>query len=95
MESGDWTPPEPGRLTEAEARSEAVFLALRQRSGLVAATFHAEWGASPRALWSAEIEELVAAELLEESSDGDLALTSRGWMLADAVFERFVSPAVD
>ena len=68
---------------------------MKDERGLDAAVFHREWDAKPRALWPAEIAELVAAKLLQESPDGDLALTARGWLLADTVFEYFVSPAVD
>ena len=83
-------PPEPGRLTASEARSEAVFLALRRREGLSAAGFAAEHGAPPRHWYRTAICSLVAAGLLAESGAGDLALTHRGWLLSDSVFEAFV-----
>lgn len=95
IESGVMTSPEPGWLSAAEARAEAAFLALRRRQGISAAAFSAEWRATPRDIWPREIENLVAAGLLDESSAGDLALTQRGWLLADSVFEHFVSPDAD
>ena len=95
IEAGDLTPPEAGILSEGEARCEAVFLALRRREGLAAARFREEWGAEPRSIWPEEIVELVAAGLLGESVAGDLALTRRGWLLADSVFERFVPASHD
>ena len=90
IEAGRTTPPEAGVLSHDEARAEAVFLALRRREGLDAAQFLEEWGARPRDLWEEEIDQLLAAGLLEESGPGDLALTRRGWLLADSVFVRFV-----
>ena len=78
-------------LAPAVARGEAAFLALRTRRGLAAAGFEREFGAPPRALFADAIDELCAAGLLAESGAGDLALTPAGWLLADTVFERFVS----
>jgi oxygen-independent coproporphyrinogen III oxidase len=78
-------------LAPAVARGEAAFLALRTRRGLAAAPFAREFGAAPRALFGEAIDELCAAGLLEESAAGDLALTQAGRLLADTVFERFVS----
>jgi oxygen-independent coproporphyrinogen-3 oxidase len=78
------------RLDAATARGEAAFLALRTREGLDAAAFAAEFGAPPRAFWSDAIDELVAAGLLDEASDGALRLSARGILLSDSVFERFV-----
>jgi oxygen-independent coproporphyrinogen-3 oxidase len=77
-------------LTAASARGEAVFLALRTADGLAADRFAAEFGAPPRAWFAAAIDEMVGAGLLAESRDGGLALTPRGFLLSDSVFERFV-----
>jgi oxygen-independent coproporphyrinogen-3 oxidase len=74
----------------ATARSEAVFLALRCRTGLSAARFEGWFGAPPRAFFDAAIARLVADGLLEESPQGDLRLTARGRMLADLVGEHFL-----
>jgi len=78
------------RLEPATARGEAVFLALRRRQGLRAASFCAEFGAPPRHFFGPAIAELRDAGLLSESAEGDLALTARGRLLSDSVFERFV-----
>lgn len=75
----------------ATARGEAAFLALRQREGLAAADFAAEFGAPPRRWFAAAIDELVAGGLLAESPGGDLRLTPRAWPLADGVFAHFVA----
>jgi oxygen-independent coproporphyrinogen III oxidase len=80
----------PEQLGEATARGEAVFLALRTARGLAAAPFAAEFGRPPRAYFAKAIDELVAADLLRESPDGSLALSPRGFLLSDSVFERFV-----
>ncbi|HXV37113.1 MAG TPA: radical SAM family heme chaperone HemW [Myxococcota bacterium] len=74
----------------ATARGEAVFLALRGARGLVAEEFEREFGGLPRAFFGAAIERLVAARLLEESARGDLRLSARGRLLADAVSAEFV-----
>ncbi len=82
-------------LAPATARGEAVFLALRTRTGLQAAAFTAEFGAAPRAFFAGPIREARAAGLLEESPGGDLRLTARGRMLSDTVFAGFVEGPFD
>jgi len=72
------------------ARAETCFLALRRATGLRAADFAAEFAAPPRAFFAAEIDRLVARELLVESDAGDLRLTDRGRMLADDALSEFV-----
>lgn len=90
IEAGRFDPPEREALAPATARAEAVFLALRTREGLCAAAFASEFGAPPRHFFAAAIDESLAAQQLAESGDGDLALTSRGWLFADEVAARFV-----
>ncbi|MBM4382912.1 MAG: radical SAM family heme chaperone HemW [Deltaproteobacteria bacterium] len=90
IEAGHSAPPEREALSEATARAEAVFLALRMREGLGAAAFAAEFGAAPRAYFSAAIEGARAEGLVAENEAGDLALTERGWLFADDVAARFV-----
>jgi oxygen-independent coproporphyrinogen-3 oxidase len=77
-------------LSAAQARGEAVFLALRHRAGLCAASFEAEFGLSPRHYFADGIEKLVASGLLAETGAGDLWLTERGQLLSDTVFAHFV-----
>ena len=89
IEAGDLDPPEPGVLTEPEARTETMFLGLRRRRGLAADAFVRRHGGPPRRWFAEAIDELRAAALLAESADGDLALTRRGWLLSDTVFARF------
>jgi oxygen-independent coproporphyrinogen-3 oxidase len=86
--------PDPGPrevLSEATARGEAVFLALRTVRGLDARGFAAEFGGPPRAFFAKEIDELAAVGLLEEGGQSVLRLTRRGRLVSDSVFERFVT----
>jgi oxygen-independent coproporphyrinogen-3 oxidase len=84
-------PPEPREvLGAATARAEAAFLGLRTAEGLRAAVFEAEFGAPPRAFFAPAIERVTGAGLAHESPEGDLRLTARGWLLADAVAAHFV-----
>jgi oxygen-independent coproporphyrinogen-3 oxidase len=80
-------------LSPAGARGEAVFLALRQREGLDAARFEAEFGAPPRAFFASEIERLVRCGWLVEDQGGrgDLRLSRSGRMFADSVAAEFVA----
>ena len=91
LEGGRFATAESEILDTRTARGEAVFLALRRTVGLRAADFVAEFGAPPRAFFAEEIDRFVAGGLLAENrTSGDLALTARGRMLADSVFEAFV-----
>jgi coproporphyrinogen III oxidase-like Fe-S oxidoreductase len=90
IESGAPAEAETDAPAEGTARGEAAFLALRTRRGLGAAAFAREFGAPPRAFFGSAIDELRARALLLESPEGDLRLSASGWLLADAVCERFV-----
>ncbi len=80
-------------LSAATARGEAVFLALRQRSGLSARAFEAEFGGPPRDFFEAEIDAMRSRGWLSEGEPaaGDLRLTSAGRLMADTVAVEFVS----
>ena len=90
LEAGESAEADAEVLDAATARGETLFLGLRQLAGLAAEDFAADFGEPPRHWFAAEIDELLAAELLSENAGGDLALTSRGRLLADEVFQRFV-----
>jgi len=90
IESGESAEVDCEIHSEEEARGEAIFLSLRRREGLDAAAFAAEFGATPRELYAATIDELVATELLLENPRGDLCLTASGQLLSDSVFARFI-----
>ncbi|MFP8874126.1 MAG: coproporphyrinogen-III oxidase family protein, partial [Myxococcota bacterium] len=91
VEGGEPAEADAEVLDAATARGETVFLGLRQLAGLAAEGFAAEFGEPPRHWFGAEIDELLEVELLTENAGGDLALTSRGRLLADEVFQRFVA----
>ena len=91
IEAGDSAGFELETLDAPMARSESVFLGLRQMVGLAAMDFEADFGGPPRQWFGTEIDELLAADLLHESDGGDLSLTARGRLLADEVFHRFVA----
>lgn len=77
-------------LPPATARGEAVFLALRQREGLDAARFAAEFGAPPRAFFGDAIDQAAARGWLVETPVGDLRLSAAGRLMADSVAGAFV-----
>ena len=82
-------------LSVETARGEAVFLALRQREGLCARRFEAEFGGLPRAFYSREIETVVARGWLLEGAWGDLRLSAEGRLMADSVAAEFVMAEAD
>jgi len=93
IEAGRFEPPEREVLDAATARGEAAFLALRTRRGLDAERFAAEFGGAPRRWFAAEIDALLAEGLVVERASGDLVLGARGWLFADTVATRFVTPS--
>lgn len=80
-------------LSAAGSRGEAVFLALRQREGLCAAFFEAEFGGRPRDFFAAEIDAMTGRGWLIEGEDapGDLRLSDSGRLLADSVAAEFAT----
>jgi oxygen-independent coproporphyrinogen-3 oxidase len=76
-------------LSPAQARGEAMFLALRTREGVDETAFEREFGSPARHFFGAAIERLVDAGLLRDAA-GRLRLTPRGRMLSDSVFEHFI-----
>lgn len=69
---------------------EAFFLGLRLNSGVNLAELKAEFGVEMVEEYSATISELTKLDLLE-SSDDRTRLTSRGRLLSNEVFQRFIS----
>ena len=80
-------------LSDATARGEAIFLALRQREGLSARAFEAEFGGAPRDFFESEIDAAISRGWIDEGvpAVGDLRLTSSGRLMADSVAAEFVS----
>ncbi len=89
LEAGKSATAEDG-LAAAEARGEAVFLALRTREGLSAAAFEREFGAPPRGFFADAIEAFRQEGLVEEDLAGNLRMSERGMLLADSIAAAFV-----
>jgi oxygen-independent coproporphyrinogen III oxidase len=69
---------------------EAFFLGLRLNRGVSLLALKEEFGGAAVEEYSAAISELTELELLE-SKDARIRLTSRGRLLSNEVFERFIS----
>ena len=77
-------------LVNAQAAlEESFFLGLRLNRGISLATLKAQFGDAAISTYDAVIAELVQDGLLEEAGDG-LRLTSRGRLLSNEVFARFL-----
>ncbi len=75
-----------GRATEM---SEMMILGLRLMEGVSDARFFARFGREMRAVYAAEIAEMVSLGLLSEDQEG-IRLTRQGYLLGNEVFERFL-----
>ena len=75
-------------VTRAQALEESFFLGLRLNRGISFSDLRAAFGADID-VYSAAIDELIAAGLLKLSGD-NLQLTPRGRLLSNEVFEKFV-----
>jgi len=71
------------------AQSEFIFLGLRLTSGIRLADFETRFGKDLLSTYSAEIDSLTDAELVE-ISDGRLKLTRKGMLFSNEVFAEFV-----
>ena len=69
--------------------AETMFLGLRLLEGISIADFKLRFGQDPMQVYGPRIQELVEQGLTEHS-DGVLRLTSRGCLLANQVFMRFL-----
>jgi oxygen-independent coproporphyrinogen-3 oxidase len=75
------------------ALEESFFLGLRLNRGISLEEFGGRFGSAATDSYEATIAELIAADLLEIAGDR-LRLTSRGRLLSNEVFERFVRDRV-
>lgn len=75
-------------LSEAQARGEFAFLALRCRDGFAAADFVARFGLAPEAAFP-HLETLAREGLLRRDA-GRWCLSARGLLVADSVFATFL-----
>ncbi|MGB9587431.1 MAG: radical SAM family heme chaperone HemW [Armatimonadota bacterium] len=71
------------------AMGETMFLGLRMLEGVDTHGFRQRYGAPIQSVFGPEISELMRRELLEET-DRHIRLTSRGLLLANEVFIKFV-----
>ena len=84
-------PPQTAETISATAAlSEAIILGLRLNEGISADDIKAHFGIDLHSRFAAEIAECSSQELLEEQ-DGRLRLTSRGRLLGNEVFMRFLA----
>ena len=77
-------------ISATAALSEAIILGLRLNEGISADDIKAHFGIDLHSRFAAEIAECSSQELLEEQ-DGRLRLTSRGRLLGNEVFMRFLA----
>ena len=71
------------------AMSETMMLGMRLAEGVSKVDFRERFGESIEAVYGREIEDLIAAGLVEESGDR-IRLTRRGRLLGNTVFEQFI-----
>ncbi|MEX2208325.1 MAG: radical SAM family heme chaperone HemW [Myxococcota bacterium] len=76
---------ESERLSEGEARREALFLGLRRLEGVRRADFLRRFGAAPEAFFAAELDALRERGLICDEA-GAIKLSERGILFADEVF---------
>ncbi|WP_461373950.1 radical SAM family heme chaperone HemW [Candidatus Aquicultor sp.] len=81
--------PEEIDLSIDDDMSETLFLGLRKMEGVNLEAFAARFGRSVQDIYGAQIEGLLGDGLIE-SKNGSLRLSSRGIMLGNEVFSRFV-----
>jgi oxygen-independent coproporphyrinogen-3 oxidase len=76
-------------LTEREAMAEYMFLGLRLADGVSRSAFEQEFGRSLDSVYGTAATELAKLELIVQT-DELLALTRRGMLLSNQVFNRFL-----
>ena len=72
---------------------EFFYLGLRMMRGVSKREYHARFGESLEVLYGDVVNELTSEGFLEASSDM-IRLTNSGLLVADSVFERFITPGV-
>ncbi len=89
IEKGASSVVETLNLSDNDARSESLFLGLRQMRGIDLAAHRARFGSDPAKLYSADFARLSAAGLIELTGD-NLKLTRSGALLSNEVFITFL-----
>ena len=87
-----WERPEP--LTREQEMEEAWFLGLRVNQGVELAALREEFGVAAVAEFEPVVAELAAEGLVTRNA-GRVALTMRGRLLSNEVFERFLKVGVE
>ena len=91
LETPGWE--QPQRLTREEGLEEAWFLGLRLNAGVNLAALREEFGANAVSRFDPVIADLVAEELVERVNQ-TIMLTTRGRLLSNEVFARFLGEPV-
>jgi len=81
------------RVTREQAIEESFFLGLRLNRGVDLQRLRAEFDAAELSPFLAVVEELVQDGMLERN-DHRVRLTSRGRLVSNEVFERFLKPVI-
>lgn len=77
-------------VSRQEALEEAFFLGLRLARGVALSSLRVEFGADDVQLYDSVMTDMIDAGLIAKSDDS-ISLTSRGRMVSNEVFERFLS----
>ncbi len=77
------------RLTEDDAMAEYMYLGLRLAAGVSRTCFEREFGRTVESVYGAAVNELTSFGLITQNEDA-LALTLRGMLLSNQVFNHFV-----
>ena len=77
------------QMTQDDAMAEYMFLGLRMADGISMTAFEQEFGQPMDSVYGAAIEDCIRLGLLVRTNDR-LALTVRGMLLSNQVFERFL-----
>ncbi len=86
---GSLSPSAPQILTREEAMSEALFLGLRMKDGILFESFTGQFAEDIESRFEEDICQLQKAGLLEYTPKR-ISLTSRGMLLSNQVFVRFI-----
>jgi oxygen-independent coproporphyrinogen-3 oxidase len=92
LDGADWR--DVRHVSRAEALEEAWFLGLRLNEGVSISELEREFGVVEAHQHDDEILELVALGLVD-CGGNRVRLTSRGRLMSNEVFERFVGDAVE
>jgi oxygen-independent coproporphyrinogen-3 oxidase len=87
--NGDLPTMEEHQVTRTDRLEEEMFLGLRKSDGIKVAQFMKKFGDSPYSIFQKEISELTELGLLK-ANENEIALTRKGRLLGNEVFEKFI-----